>query len=220
MDVENEPLHKKWWAWIALFLITAMIVNFTQDYYGKTDADFGYSSLDDEAVPVIAEYRMNDNLDSEGVESTFLVGRDLPSGEYFVMVRDGELGYVLVTRNENLVPEEIIWQNHFENHMILTVVDGEYITTLNATLLQIESAIVPSFENGVLKAGTYRVGIDIPAGIYTIFANDGLTGYFRVATSSRQVDAHIVNRQNFNEPVIISLNDGDYLTMMRAEIRK
>jgi len=97
---------------------------------------------------------------------------------------------------------------------------GEYLTTKNATLIPIDDAIVPNFENGRLHSGTYRVGIDIPPGVYTLFPLENKIGYFEAATSSHYLEAHTIQRRNFSEPITIALNIGDYFTLMRAEIKK
>jgi len=149
-----------------------------------------------------------------------LIGTDIPVGEYFVASGVSEFGYILLTRTRNLEVHEIIWQNHFENHTIISLRSGEYLTTKSATLIPVDDAIIPNFENGILRAGTYRVGVDIPPGVYTLFPHENKIGFFSTSSSSYYLEAHILQRRNFSEPITIALNIGDYFTLMRAEIKK
>jgi len=219
VKTKKEPLYKKWWAWIVLFLITALIVNWTNDHvdYIQTEDN------EVDVLPVLAP-ATDDSYPEEEPSTdqplTFTIGSDLPAGEYLALAQDDSPGYLLSTRSRDLIVSEIIWQKHFENHTIVTIHDNEFITTNNVTLLLIDDAVVPNFIDGILQAGTYRVGIDVPPGIYTLFPKDEQVGYFRTSTSSHPIHAHVIHQQNFTEPITIALNEGDYFTMMRAEIRK
>jgi len=225
----REPIYMKWWAWIAIFLLTAVIVNHnTKDIppYEETIVDILPSEdLYEEALLAMT---MIDEDESESLDDaicydapvTFLIGTEIPEGEYFVMSQTGKFGYVLLTRSKNLNVHEIIWQKHFENHTIVSLRAGVYLTTKNTTLIPIDDAIIPNFENSKLHSGTYRVGIDIPPGVYTLFPLENKIGYFSTATSSHYLEAHTVQRRNFSEPITIAINIGDYFTLMRAEIRK
>lgn len=235
----KEPLYMKWWVWVTIFLITAFIVNYTaddvvinEDPLDNVDPVVVHEDddvLDEEAAQTIA--LLTDNIENgETIEHedegddrapiTFSVGTDLPAGEYFVMAYTENLGYVLLTRSRQLTRDELIWQKHFENHAIIYIREGDYLTTKNATLIPVEDAIIPNFEEGVLQAGTYRVGVDIPPGVYTLFPTHDKHGFFSTAATSHQLNAHTIQQRNFNEPITIALNTGDYLTMLRAEIRK
>jgi hypothetical protein len=238
MSATKEPLYMKWWVWIAIFLVTAVIVNYTTDDVkmnedSPTNDDF--IIVDEEMDLIDKETALSvgiiDHLENREVNEhvddiddqtpvTLSIGTELPAGEYFVLTQKEVLGYVLLTRSRHLTPEEIIWQKHFENHTLIYIREGEYLTTKNATLIPVDRAIVPNFEDGILKAGTYRVGIDIPPGVYTLFPTHDRIGFFSTAATSHQLNAHTIQQRNFNEPITIALNTGDYFTMLRAEIKK
>ena len=233
-DENKEPIYMKWWAWIGIFLVTAVIVNSTSNegseyeeaqYVADADRKENNQVEEDDTVAVMATVDADINVEQNvpvdyDSPATFLVGTDIPTGEYFVMAGDDELGYILLTRSRFLDIHEIIWQKHFENHTIINLRDGEHLTTDNATLIPLEDAIVPNFENGILRAGTYRIGVDIPPGVYTLHPLEDKIGYFEASTSSHYLEAHTVARRNFSEPITIALNIGDYFTMMRAQIKK
>lgn len=221
VNEDKLPLYMKWWVWILIFLVTAVIVNYTADYIDD------YARKSNSPASLVMKFENIENNDltvtalvSPPVATTFLVGNDFPAGEYFVQVNVDGFGYLLLTRSKNLVYSEIIWQQHLENHTIINLVDGHYLTTKNITLIPVDSAVVPNFDEGILPAGTYRVGKDIPPGVYTLFPLEDKTGFFSTAATSNYLDAHIFTKQNFNEPITIALNLGDYLTFIRAEIRK
>jgi len=245
MAENREPIYMKWWAWIAIFLITAFIVNHTAEYVPSYEEQIDHADTDiipivdiniipgenlyDEETALVMEIVDVDESEDEPAGyhtlATFLVGTDIPDGEYFVMAGvdkfgSSQLGFVLLTRSQNLDVHEIIWQKHFENHTMINLREGEYLTTKHATLIPIDDAIVPNFENGTLRSGMYRVGEDIPPGVYTLFPLENKIGYFSTATSSHYLESHTIQRRNFSEAITIALNVGDYFAFMRAEIRK
>lgn len=65
----------------------------------------------------------------------------------------------------------------------------------------------------VITEGMYKVGLDIFAGEYVVFASDG-SGYFSVSSDSNQED--ILFNENFDYNSIITVNDGEYLKLERC----
>ena len=115
----KEPIYMKWWIWAAIFLITALIVNHTTEYeppYEETIVDIDILPNTDsyEETLIAMAIDTEESLDDTAcyhTPVTFLVGTDIPEGEYFVMSHTGGFGYVLLTRSQNLTVHEIIWQN-------------------------------------------------------------------------------------------------------------
>ena len=58
----------------------------------------------------------------------------------------------------------------------------------------------------------YKVGEDIPAGEYNVEATKGLA-YIEVASDSRHQIEDIVTNDNFENNKIITLENGQYLTL-------
>lgn len=76
-----------------------------------------------------------------------------------------------------------------------------------------EPTATPEPQTTSFKAGTYKVGSDIPAGEYVVF-NDGLLiGYYEVTSDSSGSLDSIISNDNFEYNTIITLNDGEYLKM-------
>lgn len=63
------------------------------------------------------------------------------------------------------------------------------------------------------ESGQYKVGTDIPAGEYVIFA-DGGPGYFEVTSDSNGDD--IIANENFEYNSIMTIKDGEYIELSRA----
>lgn len=75
------------------------------------------------------------------------------------------------------------------------------------------SAIVSEKKVTNYSSGMYKVGEDIPAGEYVVFASGG-SGYFCVSSDSNQ--DNILFNDNFNYNSIITINDGEYLDLSRC----
>lgn len=80
----------------------------------------------------------------------------------------------------------------------------------------VNEEVLQSLENRKITEitdGMYKVGQDILAGEYIVFASDG-SGYFSVSSDSNQED--ILFNENFDYNSIITVNDGEYLKLERC----
>ena len=71
----------------------------------------------------------------------------------------------------------------------------------------------PAYEH-IFEAGMYKVGMDIEAGEYIIFSNEGNSGYFCLSRDSNADD--IITNDNFEYNSILTINDGEYLELSRC----
>lgn len=69
-------------------------------------------------------------------------------------------------------------------------------------------------QNSMIYEGTYKVGTDIPAGEYVMFATAG--GYFSLSSDSTGSFSSIICNDNFDYNTIITVSDGQYLEIKRA----
>lgn len=67
-------------------------------------------------------------------------------------------------------------------------------------------------------SGMYKVGTDIPAGEYVLVQDDSTLAYFQVSSSSDGKFESIVANDNFDGRSIITVSDGQYLNVTRANI--
>ncbi len=83
----------------------------------------------------------------------------------------------------------------------------------SANLKNSASAPVDAAAFTKYDAGMYKIGVDLPAGEYIVFASGG-TGYFCVSSDSNQND--ILFNENFDYNSIITIRDGEYLDLTRC----
>lgn len=102
----------------------------------------------------------------------YIVGIDIPQGEYQIsLLEDKSFGYIIkYNNNEEMEIKEI--QIISENSIFCTLNDGEYIVFKNANAVNTKNISPYKPEEGKYVSGMYRVGVDIPEGIYSIMIND------------------------------------------------
>lgn len=66
-----------------------------------------------------------------------------------------------------------------------------------------------------IKAGTYKIGLDLPAGEYVFFAKG--MGYIEVASDSTGSLESIISNDNVSGHTYITVNDGEYLKLRSGE---
>lgn len=66
-----------------------------------------------------------------------------------------------------------------------------------------------------IKAGTYKVGADIPAGEYVVIAKK--SGYIEVTADSTGEFSSIISNDNIKGNAYITVNDGEYLKIKNGE---
>lgn len=65
------------------------------------------------------------------------------------------------------------------------------------------------------KSGNYKVGVDIPAGVYILFPNDAdVRAYFSYSSDANGND--IIENDNFEGNSIIEIHDNEYLELSRC----
>lgn len=141
----------------------------------------------------------------------YKVGKDIPAGEYYVKC-DGYNLYVEVASDSSGNLDSIIYNLNTGGGAYITVEDGEYLEISGGNLYKIDDAPDRGPEGGYYKEGMYKVGEDIPAGEYDVEASNGLA-YIEVSSDSRHQIEGIVTNDNFENNKIITVEDGQYLTL-------
>lgn len=248
-NMENnakEPLYKKWWAWVGLFILVATLINsheeatlsstiendYIYDDSGDNRTRFDEYVYDDgyDERPTVDAHEMTDEYDDDSAaaiplcctqtNNVFLVGQDLAPGEYFIQAKEDTHAFVQVARDNSGAVGSVITNKIFQTHSFITVHEGEYLVVERGIIMNADEASVPSFTNGVLGDGVYRVGIDIPAGQYTVLPTSDVAGYYQIATNSRGTASDIVSNNNFSDEITINVEVGQYLTLTRAQLKK
>ncbi len=151
----------------------------------------------------------------------YLVGTDLPAGEYLV-ISESEWGSYLEVRNDTNwmeIDDEFITNDSFDNRTFVAVEDGTYLQLRDCKAVLASEAPAFSGENGYPE-GTYRVGIDIPAGTYTVSQLDpDFSGYYEIRNNISNSISNILENDNFEGEATITVTDGQYLTLSLSEIK-
>lgn len=146
-------------------------------------------------------------------EGTYIVGVDIPQGEYQVRTT-GLMGNVGIYSNDtyNILDALISGSPIISNNYIILENDEYLKIDANTYLIPIEQAL--PYENNFLAYGTYKVGFDIPAGVYEVVSNVG-EGYFKRVTepiSSESFGKTIESDNSFTN-AYVTLNDGEYIVL-------
>lgn len=144
-------------------------------------------------------------------DGTFIVGEDLPAGEYIISGNgNGEAYYELSNTEKKLS------FGHFTNNAILTVDNGQSFILENAYAVPVAEGMVDT-----TKAGTFKVGLHIEAGEYKLVPDDDATdgfGLYSIESSSDPLEKEYIDSNLFEEPVKITVEEGEYLILSHCHI--
>lgn len=136
----------------------------------------------------------------------YKVGSDLPAGEY-CFVASGGSGYACVSSDSN--QDDILENEMFDHTWFVTVSDGQYLEASRCAFVVADDVVLNIEPDGSFKDGTYRVGIDIPAGEYKLTSTDG--GYYCIYKDSVP-PFDIVSNDLFDGSSYVTVKDGQYLS--------
>lgn len=154
-------------------------------------------------------------------EGTYVVGQDIPAGEYLLQCSDEWGGYVEVRYDDNWGsfddPDAYVGNDAFENRTYVRFEDGQYVQFERCDAIPADQA--PAFDgsNGYPE-GTYRVGYDIPAGQYTLTQTTEYEGYYIIFTDPADEMESIVENNLFEGSMTITVEEGQYLSLSLSEI--
>ncbi len=177
------------------------------------DSDYGDDSDYGESKPA---------ADSEGwyPAGEYLVGKDIPAGEYFVQA-DEDSYYADIIRKESKNAEDYLLYENCDTFRFITVKEGEYFEVQHCSFISSDQVepITPSGD-GYYYTGEYRVGIDIPAGDYVVLPDGRMSNpYVSCDTNSlHDYDYRIFSHYINGTHVYITVADGDYLKLDEAKL--
>ncbi|MFA6308458.1 MAG: Ig-like domain-containing protein [Clostridia bacterium] len=149
------------------------------------------------------------------VEKTYIVGTDIPAGEYVITGSAKTYWYVSSS------PDIMGYLTGSGENMYITVDDGTYLTVVDGTVIPIAEAPVFASVNGKFSDGMYKIGRDLAAGEYdvTAISNADMTGYAILK------DSYDVQESYIGTPVMftsgskhITVTDGQYIMLVGAYI--
>lgn len=218
---QKKPFYKM------LFLITLIIiVAFSLIACTGNDNSLNNDNEQNE-VEYVDDENTQDEIETEEDEvetgtkyksGTYKVGIDIPAGEYKLFA-DGGFAYYEVDKDSSGTLESILSNDNFTTFTYITVSDGQYLELKNCYAYSVDEAPVYEPVDGKYDEGTYKVGVDIPAGEYKVISYGGYA-YIEVAKDSLGTLESIITNDNFEGDKYITVSDGQYLKINGAYIEK
>lgn len=214
---EPKKKLKKW----QIILIVILILAFLGSLMGggdKKESDSSASKIETESKetkedtkdePVEEPEPEKPQVQSWG-EGMYKVGTDIPAGEYRLIASFS--GYFQIASDSTGSLDSIIANDNFDTSSIITVSDGQYLTLSRCDAYTFGQG--PSAD--ITKEGMFKVGYDLPAGEYKIHSDSD--GYVEVSSDSTHNLYSIVSNNNFSGDSYITVSDGQYLKLARANI--
>lgn len=148
----------------------------------------------------------------------YKVGTDIPSGEYVLIPTGSNMAYFEVTNSNDGKTESIVSNDNFNGREIVTISDGQYINVSHATIYKIDEAPAINKSAKEFLPGMYRIGIDIPAGEYTVAPTDSIDGYYEIDSDSSHSFNAILGNGTVNHKQYLNLESGQYIKLSRAKL--
>ncbi len=152
----------------------------------------------------------NSNSYTESYTSgTYIVGDDIPSGEYVFFSEDGSSGYYAVY--EDKYSSDIKENDSFDYNSIMHINNGEKIKINRCYAVPISDAEVDTDGEGMFKIGTH-----LPAGNYHVRATSDDDGYYCIYSDNEH--ENIKDNDIFIGDAYFSVSSGEYLVLNRCKI--
>ena len=142
----------------------------------------------------------------------YTCGKDLAAGEYYVVPNSDNCSLVL-TDGKHFDEKDIVNFPSLPCGFFVTMKDGYTMEVKNGKFILASEVDKMGATNGKYKLGSYRVGVDIPAGITTLGSSEG--SFFTVFSSSDYFDEDapaIIFDEDY--PVYFNLEKGQRVLFM------
>lgn len=190
---------------IIFLIVISSVLNSGSDSYDDTSSYYGSSS-----------YSSSRGYDIN-YDKVYKIGTDLPAGEYYIKATSYSM-YVEIASDNSGDIESIVGNLNTQGGIYVTVHNGEYLKIVDGKLYELKNMPDVDKKNGYLTEGQYKVGTDIPAGVYTIEPINGW-GYFELTSDSRHDLFNIITNDNFEETTTVTLSDGQYIELTNAKLK-
>ncbi len=144
----------------------------------------------------------------------YLVGQDIPAGEYYIKSQSGSC-YIEIASDSSGTLQSIIANDNIQSFGYVTLKNGQYFTLKNGLFIEIDLAPTATMLAGVYSAGMYKVGRDISAGEYYVYTYSSLC-YLELALDSTHTLKDIICNETIDTYAYITVQDGEYLTVNRG----
>ncbi len=143
---------------------------------------------------------------------SYVVGKDIPAGEYAVFADGLEEGKPYRTCSFTLYKsdsdEKLIGKFRFENHGLVSLYDGQHLILASGYAVPAEGAGLT-----LSPYGMYLAGRDMEPGRYRITPLTADGGYYALYSDVRYYYDYQDEYRMFLEPVEITVTEGQYLEL-------
>ena len=188
------------------------------DLSGSTpDAPLTTNELNDIQSSYFANNTKQPNDEGLYSDGVYFIGNDIPAGSYWFTGDDNALSFffILEPTGEN-GSYKVAHINNYYGHNLMEVGEGEVLVLVNDGTMQPLDSFSKSF-SAPYQSGTYRVGVDIPAGTYQLQlggADDYSACYvmsdLSFSTDSYLYEAHYIEGDSPDE---VTLDEGTYVEL-------
>lgn len=149
----------------------------------------------------------------------YKVGEDIPAGTYYFENAGNSKGYYAIYSDSTGDFDSLLHNDNVPSFTFLTVSDGQYLEVTRGKIAPADQISAIGAENGKYGSGTYRVGIDIPAGEYNAISDGSRSlAYYAILSDVTGGLDSIVSNDNFENNAYVTVSDGQYLELNGAYI--
>lgn len=149
---------------------------------------------------------------------TYIIGKDLPAGEYKIKSEGWTTYRGLVTISQN---NQFIYQEYVPTFTYLTVSEGQELVLDRVSALPIAQASAYQLYGDTYSQGRYKVGVDLPAGTYTAYPDDSdNTTVIQVLADSGLSLESVLSTKSITEPTEFTITDGQYLQIVWGSFKQ
>ncbi len=228
----KKPIFKKWWFWVVVSVVIIAIGTSSNTDSNSTNNNVTKSGYE-EAPPTITQKKELTEREKMILKVSELFDKDLAFdvGSYVMGdIPKGEYAFIGINSSKYYCEEDaagnIIDNENFQSFGYVYVHGLGNIET-RGVLVSV-SAFADLGVNGAkqlyeiineqpnyTQSGMYKIGVDIPAGIYTVESTG--KGYFALLTGPVG-NNDIIDNDNFTGRKQISASSGQYLELNRVTI--
>ena len=150
---------------------------FLRNYYGLSASS---DSISNDELSHIQDYFYDDNdkhPDDDGSyeAGVYYVGTEIPAGSYWFEGDDDDLSYFYIlepSTSNGTTTYNVIHINNYYGHNLMDLQEGEVLILDNNDEDMIPLDSLDETFSAPYESGTYRVGVDVPAGTYQLSLDD------------------------------------------------
>ena len=148
---------------------------------------------------------------------SYMVGRDIPAGDYVLTENDDAMFASVIIREEAAEDSGLVSHNLINRQCVIRLTEGTWVTLSEAKACPLEEA--QPVEDSMTDEGGYLVGTMLPAGRYEIYPADmaPLSSY-SIYNGILGTGAQLIKFEVLHDHVAVSLNDGEYIELSGCKL--